>query len=85
MGCWVYILRSVRTGRLYVGHTNDLGRRIEEHNRVSRNAYCSKRGPWTLAYKEEHPDRRSAMARERFLKSVSGSREKKRLAGVNPD
>ncbi|MFW6106866.1 MAG: GIY-YIG nuclease family protein [bacterium] len=28
----VYILRSLRTGKLYVGHTKDLSRRLAEHN-----------------------------------------------------
>jgi GIY-YIG catalytic domain len=29
---FMYILRSDKTGRLYTGHTSDLGRRLAEHN-----------------------------------------------------
>ncbi|MBM4162740.1 MAG: GIY-YIG nuclease family protein, partial [Ignavibacteria bacterium] len=29
---YVYILRSRRTGRFYVGHTDDVAQRLVEHN-----------------------------------------------------
>ena len=82
MGFAVYILRAARDGSLYVGHTNDLRRRLRQHNDTSSKSYTAKRGPWTLVHAEEHPDRSSAIVRERFLKSAGGSREKKHLAGV---
>ena len=81
MGSVVYILRSLQDGSLYVGHTNDLQRRIEQHNNPNGKSYTAKRGPWELAYVEEQPTRAEAMARERFLKSCAGSQEKKHLAG----
>ena len=80
MGYIVYILQSARDGSLYVGHTNDLARRLRQHNGPGGKGYTAKRGPWALVHCEAHPDRSAAMARERFLKSVSGSQEKKRLA-----
>jgi putative endonuclease len=79
---WVYILRSDNTGVLYVGHTENLPERVDRHNAGTACRYTRSRGPWQLVYSERHPTRSEAMARERFLKSVSGSREKKRLAGV---
>ena len=79
---WVYILRSENTGGLYVGHTEDLSRRVERHNDGTACRYTRGRGPWVLTYSEPHPTRADAMARERYLKSAAGSREKKRLAGV---
>jgi len=82
MGFVVYILRSLKDGRLYVGHTNNLARRIAQHNNPKARSYTAKRGPWELAYAENHPERSSAMARERFLKSPGGSREKRHLAGA---
>ena len=82
MEYWVYILRSVRTGRMYIGHTRNLERRLAEHNKGNGCTYTRGRGPWVLAYSEGHADRSSASRRERFLKSVEGSREKKRLAGM---
>ena len=79
----VYILRSDRDGGLYIGHTANLTRRLQQHTNPHAKSYSAKRGPWTLVHCEEHPDRGVAMKRERFLKSTAGAREKKRLAGMN--
>ena len=64
MGFVVYILRSQRDGSLYVGHTNNIQRRLTQHNDPKSKSYTAKRGPWQLVHAEQHPDRRSAMARE---------------------
>ena len=82
MGFHVYILRSQRDGSLYVGHTNDMERRLAQHNNPRGKGYTAKRGPWTLCHVEEHPDRGSAMKREQFLKSHAGAHEKKQLAAA---
>ena len=82
MECFVYILRLVAGGGLYVGHTGDLTRRLAQHNDPHAKSYTGKRGPWAVAYSEVCPDRSTAMARERFLKSCAGAHEKKMLAGL---
>jgi putative endonuclease len=79
---YVYILQSLKTDRLYIGHTGDVVRRFEEHNNGRGGKYSRQNGPWELLYKESHPDRSSAAKRELYLKSTKGSLEKKRLAGV---
>jgi len=79
---WVYILRSEKTGGLYVGHTEDLPQRVDRHNDGTACRYTRGRGPWQLVHSEVHATRSEAIARERFLKSVGGSREKKRHAGL---
>jgi putative endonuclease len=79
---YVYILRSLKTDRFYIGHTDDLARRMEEHNTGRGGRYTRQNGPWTLLYSETHPDRTSAVKRERYLKSTRGSQEKKKLAGM---
>ena len=78
----VYILKSLRNEGLYVGQTNDLPRRLQQHNDPTSGSYTSTRGPWVVVHSEQSPDRSTAMARELFLRSVAGSREKRRLAGV---
>ena len=46
MPYFVYVLRNAE-GRIYVGQTSDLERRLEEHrNGMSR--WTANRGPWTL-------------------------------------
>jgi putative endonuclease len=79
---YVYILQSLRTKNLYIGHTDDLARRFGEHNTSRGGRYTRQNGPWTLVYSELHPDRPSAAKREKFLKSTRGSQEKRKLAGI---
>lgn len=63
----VYILSS-ETGVLYIGVTNDLQRRLEEH-RHRRVAGFTRRAKTTrLVYFEETSDVRSAIIREKQLK-----------------
>ncbi len=84
MTYYVYILQSLKNGKLYVGHTNNLPRRLYDHNNGWGSKYTCQNGPWKLVYSESHPDRSSAIKRERFLKSTKGSQEKKKLAcGIN--
>jgi predicted GIY-YIG superfamily endonuclease len=51
-----------------------------QHINSYSKSYTAKRGPWILVHAEEFSDRSQAVQRERFLKSVAGSREKKELA-----
>ena len=85
MGQVVYILKSERDESLYVGQTNNLPRRLEQHNNPKAKSYTAKRGPWLLVHCEQHADRKAAMARERFLKSHAGAHEKKKLAGLQAE
>jgi putative endonuclease len=79
---YVYILQSLKTKKLYIGHTYDLARRLREHNTGWGGKYTRQNGPWMLVYSESHSDRASAAKRERYLKSTRGSQEKKNLAVV---
>ena len=79
---YVYILQSIKTKKLYVGQTDNLARRLEEHNTGRGGKYTQQNGPWKLLYSEQHSDRTSAVNRELYLKSTNGSLEKKKLAGI---
>ncbi|NLF40947.1 GIY-YIG nuclease family protein [bacterium] len=73
----VYILQSQSTGETYVGQTNDIDRRLAQHNDPEfRGTLHTKRrqGPWKLLHQEEFMSRSDAMRRERWLKSGSGYR-----------
>ncbi|MFM9966665.1 MAG: GIY-YIG nuclease family protein [Planctomycetaceae bacterium] len=72
---WVYVLVSETTGRRYIGQTQDLNRRLTEHNNPEHNLrkFTSRNvGPWRLVYSEKHATRAEAMQRERWLKSGAG-------------
>ena len=64
---YVYIIKSKFDGVFYKGYTTNYHKRIEEHNNgLSR--YTAKKIPWELIYVEEHPDKTSALIREKKLK-----------------
>jgi len=69
---YVYLLRNKRTQELYYGYTNNLKRRLDEHN---------KKGEWILVYYEASLSELDARERERKLKYYGQTRTclKKRL------
>ncbi len=68
----VYVLRDY-TGKLYKGLTNNLERRLKEHQR-GHTKTTSKMSEISLVYKEEHQDFQTARKRELYLKSAAGRR-----------
>ena len=64
----VYILHSISLNKYYVGYTNDITRRLSEHNR-KKGKFTDGGIPWVLVYREEFELKREAMAREKFIKS----------------
>ena len=71
----VYVLVSESTGRRYVGQTDEVERRVREHNRPEHNVrkFTSRHaGPWKLIHREAFDTRSEAMRRERWLKSGQG-------------
>jgi len=68
----VYILRSINhPKRLYIGCTQDIEKRIREHNWGS-NSYSKTYAPWELESYVAFKDREAAEDFERYLKSGSG-------------
>ena len=71
-GQWyVYVLRSRRNKWFYIGLTNDVQRRLREHNR-GYNRSTKGKGPFDLLHVEGFSGRPSARAREEYLKSGTG-------------
>ena len=67
----VYVIRSKTNGKKYIGQTNNLERRLNEHD--SRHGrYTSGKGPWEVLFQESVKTRAAAMKREKFLKSGKG-------------
>ena len=69
----VYVLQSSSIPKYYIGHTNNVMRRLQEHNTVERQGWASKYGSWKVVYTEEFPDRSSAVRKEKYLKSLKNS------------
>ena len=68
---YVYILRSLKDRKFYVGCTHDLKKRVEEHN-VGKSFAPKLRTPFKLMYYEAYLNRQDAEARERFFKTGWG-------------
>ena len=77
MSYHVYVLVSETTGETYAGQTDDLAKRLAQHNSpdYTITLHTKRRpGPWQLIYSEECPTRAAAMKREKQLKSGAGRR-----------
>jgi len=68
MPYYVYMLASHRNGTLYVGVTNDLARRVEEHRSGAVPGFTAKHGVKRLVWYEPHDDVLAAIEREKALK-----------------
>ena len=69
---YVYLIQSASTqGERYLGMTNDLKKRLLEHN-AGKSFHTSKFKPWKLTTYIAFSDRGKAEAFERYLKSGSG-------------
>ena len=67
----VYVLRSEKTGRRYVGSSQDPEKRLGEHN--NGQSLATRHGaPWKLIHHEECPTRSEAVRREHFYKTGKG-------------
>jgi putative endonuclease len=65
---YVYVLRSLRTGRRYVGSCEDRQERLRRHNAGESKA--TRHGtPWMLIHSEPCASRTEAVRRERYFKT----------------
>lgn len=70
---YTYILKSKNDGDLYIGYTNNLKRRLEEHKKGK--SFATKfRIPFTLIYFEACTTMDDTKRRERYLKTTQGRR-----------
>ena len=77
---FVYAIKSDKDGRIYVGLSSNIKRRILEHN--SGYVFSTKGyRPWRLIYKETVSTRIEARTREKYLKSGVG---KALLKSISP-
>jgi len=74
---WVYLLRSTRLRRTYIGIAHDVSRRLRQHNGELTGGARSTRGgrPWTIVRTlGPYPDRSTASRIEHAWKQVKGAR-----------
>ena len=74
----VYVLKS-REGLRYIGCTEDLARRIQEHNSPENRGWTRRGSSWEVIYTEEYGTLGEARVREKWMKSGVGRGYLKRI------
>ena len=67
---YLYILKSLRDNKLYIGSTNNLYLRLRQHNNGQSKSTKFRR-PFILIYSEEYLSKSEAMKREWYFKNTS--------------
>jgi putative endonuclease len=80
----VYLVTNFKNNVLYVGVTNDLVRRVEEHRSGTHDGFTKKYKVWKLVHFETTPDILSAIEREKQLKAGSRQAKVALIAAENP-
>ena len=74
---FVYVLYSGGFDKYYVGLSENVDKRLKEHNE-GQNKSTKPYIPWWVAHLEEYKTRNEARTREKYLKSASGRRWRKK-------
>ena len=82
---WVYIAASRRHGALYIGVTNDPGRRLHEHKTATGSAHAARYRIFRLVYLESYENVWEAIAREKQLKKWRRQWKIQLIESSNPD
>ena len=80
---FVHILASL-SGTLYVGMTDDLPLRLQQHRNGTYDGFTKKYGIHRLMYYETLSDSRAARAREKQIKKYSRAKKIALFAKSNP-
>jgi len=70
---YVYVLESLKDGKRYIGYTNNLKKRIKEHQK-GLSSSTKPRLPFRLIYFEGCLNEEDAKRREHYLKGTQGRR-----------
>lgn len=84
MGGWVYVVAS-KTLVLYIGVTNDIGRRAWEHREHLIEGFTKRYNVDRLVYMEHYPTIDEAIAREKQLKKWNREKKLWLISKMNPE
>lgn len=80
MSFHVYMLRC-GDGSYYVGHTDDLEKRVSDHERGDVTVYTRKRRPVVLVFSADFYTRQEALEHERQIKGWSRAKKEALING----
>jgi putative endonuclease len=75
---YVYILRSFKDAKFYIGYTTDLRKRLKEHHEGIVTSTKS-RIPFELIFYEAYRNKYDAIRREKYLKTSKGKNTLKQM------
>ncbi len=78
---YVYILKSTKNNKLYIGYTKDLKQRLKQHNN-GKNLSTKPFKPYNLIFYESFLRKADAKNREIYLKSGYGGRTIKKMLKI---
>lgn len=81
---YIYILTNWNNNVLYIGMTNDLKRRVFEHQKKCFPGFTRKYNVTKLVYFEHTYDANSAIQREKTLKKWRRSKKDALIESLNP-
>ncbi len=82
---FVYILASKRNGTLYIGMTNNIARRVQEHRQGLISAFTKKYKVHHLVYCEVHETAYDAIVREKRMKKWKRQWKLRVIETENPE
>jgi len=84
---YVYLTTNPTKSTLYVGVTNNIGKRLQEHyeNRGNKESFAGKCYCYNLIYCEVHENIESAIEREKEIKKWRREKKEKLIEEQNPD
>ena len=80
---WIVYILECADQTLYTGITNDLDRRIQEHDSGKGAKYTRGRAPVRLLHSETHPSRSTAVKREAEITSFEKATKRQLAANSN--
>ncbi|MFH1608972.1 MAG: GIY-YIG nuclease family protein [Patescibacteria group bacterium] len=75
---YVYILKSEKSGKYYIGYTSNPEQRINYHN-TGKNISTKYGIPWVMIHSEQFKDKKSAWLREKQIKNYKCGEAFKKL------
>jgi len=75
---YVYVLISQKDKNFYIGFSENLEQRLDEHN-SGKNISTKPRRPFSLKYYEAHTSKSDALRRERYFKTSKGKATLKQI------
>lgn len=82
---WVYMLAGHKNGTLYTGVTNDLARRLYEHQTGQGSRFAARYSVRRLVWYEQHATAELAIAREKAIKTWPRAWKVSLIEAENPE